>query len=122
MAIEDYLSALSVGTQVNSQTGKSRDGLTAGGFSAFIQAITGEPPVFVPLPNKRASLVLNANQKVKLQKFLDQQVAFALRKPKDQSLVLELNPVLVPWAMKYLVPTALLFVVAGWIAHSYMSK
>ena len=119
--LTDYLVPLETGSRVADLTGKTSDGLTAGGYSAFVNSITGEPPAVVQMPNRRASLVLTNRQKIVMQKWLDTQLSSAFAKPKDQTLDIELNPVLVPWALKYVIPTALLFVVIGWVAHWYLS-
>lgn len=120
--LTDYIVPVAIGSRVTSLTGKSADGFTAGSYAAFIQSVTGEPPTVVPMTNKRASIMLNEKQKIKMSQWLDKQLTMALAKPKDESLVIEMNPVLVPWALKYAIPMALFFVLAGWVGHWYLSR
>jgi len=110
-----------MGSNATTITGKSADGFVAGGFAAFIQAITGRMPTLVPLPNKKAKVILSGEQVLKMRKWLDSQMWAAIKAP-EQSLVLEMNPVIVPWALKYIVPAALLFVVLGWVGHHYLAR
>ena len=119
--ITNYLEALSMGSNATTITGKSADGFVTGGFAAFIQAITGTMPVLVTLPDKKAKVVLSGEQVLKMRKWLDSQMWAAIKKP-EQSLTLEMNPVIVPWALKYIVPAALLCVVVGWLGHYYLAR
>lgn len=119
----DYLPSITVGTQVSSLTGKSEDGFAASGFSAFITSLTGTSPTVVSLSGKRAKLVLSKDQVVTLQKWLDKQFVAAVAKPKTPpSLELELNPVIMPFVLKYAVPAAVLVFIGGWLAHYYLSR
>jgi hypothetical protein len=125
----DYLSSLAVGTSVTNLTGVPADGITAGGYSAFVQSVTGKPPAIVQLrdkaglPVKRAKLVLTKEQAVLMQKWLDKQTGIALSKPKvPPTLEIDLGPVMVPWALKYAVPMIVLFTVAGWVARWYLVR
>ena len=119
----DYVNAAALGAQVYDYTKNSADSFTGGGYAAFVQAITGEPPTLVRLANNKAQMLLNKNQVVKMQKYLDTQLAKALNfKIPPSNLDIQLNPVIVPWALKYVVPTALVVFMAGWLAHWYMSK
>lgn len=121
--IVDYLPAITIGTQVSGITGKGSDGLTAGGYAAFITSITGRQPYVETLPNNRARMVLDKDQAVKFQQFLDKQLGLGmLLLQKKQSLDIDVRPVVIPWALKYLVPATLLIFASGWIAHWYMSK
>jgi len=119
----DFLPSIGIGTQVSGITGKADDGFTAGGFSAFVMSVTGKNPTLVRLQNNRAQLVLDEKQAVLLRKWLDRSLGLALAKPKTPpTLDIQMNPVLVPWILKYAVPAALLLFVAGWIGHYYLSR
>jgi len=120
--ISDYISAVTIGTRASTLTGKSADGFLAGGFSAFVQAVTGAPPTLVQQPGNKAKLVLSGEQVVKMRKWLDGQLWAAVQKPKEQSLTLEMNPVIVPWALKYAVPVVVVCVALGWVAHWYLAR
>ena len=119
--IGDYIQALTIGTEATEITGKAADGFVAGGFAAFVQALTGKLPTLVTLPDRKAKIILSGEQVLKMRKWLDSQMWAAIKKP-EQSLTLEMNPVIVPWALKYIVPAALLCVVAGWLGHYYLAR
>ena len=119
--IADYIQALSIGTDASGITGKPADGFVAGGFAAFVQAITGKPPAIQQLPDRKARVVLSQEQVVIMRKWLDSQF-WSVMKKSDSSLTLGMGPVIVPWALKYLIPAALLFVVAGWLSHWYLTR
>ena len=119
--IGDYIQALTMGTNATEITGKAADGFVAGGFAAFIQSITGKLPTLVTLPDKKAKIILDEKQTQIMRKWLDTQMWTAIKKP-EQSLTLEMNPVVVPWALKYLIPVALAFVVVGWVGHYYLAR
>jgi hypothetical protein len=121
--ITDYVMSAAIGTRVSSITKKSQDGFSAGGYAAFIQAVTGQPPTVVLLNNNRVRLVLSEAQKSLMQKWLDTQLKSSVAKQTElSSLEIELGPVLTPWLLKYAIPTAVFFVVTGWVAHHYMSR
>jgi hypothetical protein len=118
-----YIPALSIGSKVNDITGKAEDGLTAGGFAAFILSITGTAPQIVVLPDRRARLVLSSAQAVKLQSWMDKQLSDAVKLPsKPATLELALAPAIIPWALKYAIPATALVFLIGWISHWYFSK
>jgi len=119
--ITDYLEALTMGSNATTITGKPADGFVAGGFAAFVQALTGKLPTLVTLPNKKAKIILDEKQTVIMRKWLDTQMWTAIKRP-EQSLTLEMNPVVVPWALKYAIPAALVFVVLGWVGHYYLAR
>jgi len=121
--INNYIEALALGTNATSYTRKPTDGFIAGGFAAFIQALTGSMPTLVRLPNNKAKIVLTEKQILVMRKWFDTQLWSAIKKPpEEQSLTLEMNPVIVPWALKYVIPAALLFVVLGWVGHWYLAR
>jgi hypothetical protein len=134
MAALDYISSAALGVKVNQITGKPADGFTAGGYAAFVQAVTGAPPVVVTLPDKRAQVVLSQDQVYAMRKFLDDQVKQLFFKPKavpgaapgapsaGTSLDLQLNTVFMPWLLKYLIPVCALLFVGGWAGHWYFSR
>ena len=122
-ALTDYLPALGVGTQVSTLTGNTMDGFTAGGFAAFVQAITGSAPTVQQLDGKRARVLMTAAQSTALKQWLDNKIVSAVKKPATPpSLELELGPVLVPLFLKYMIPTALIFIIIGWFGHYLVTR
>lgn len=120
--IDSYLSAFAVGSNVAGITGKAADGFKAGGYSAFIESITGSPAQVEQLESNRVKLYLNENQIFEMQKWLDNQVGSALQKKEPGSVQYELGPVLKPWAFKYTVPAGAALFLAGWLVHWYLSR
>ena len=119
----DFVPSIGIGTQVSKITGKNADGFTAGGFSAFVLALTGQNPTVVRLLNNRAQLVLSKEQCIIMRQWLDRELGLALRKPKTPpTLDIQMNPVLIPWILKYAVPAVVLVFVGGWLAHSYLGR
>jgi len=119
----DFVPSIAIGTQVGVITGKPGESFTAGGWSAFLLAITGENPTLVRLPNNKTQLVLSKNQIVKVQKWMDEQLRLSLIKPKTPpALDIALGPAIIPWALKYAVPAAVLFIMMGWVGHYYFSR
>ena len=121
--ITDYVSSVSLGTQVSNITGASMDGFLAGGFAAFVQAITGSVPQVVKSDTNKASVILTSDQAAIVQSWLDDQLLGFIRAPaKPSNLNIELGPVIMPWALKYLIPAALLLVLAGWLGHHWLVR
>lgn len=119
----DFIGSASIGTQAYDITKSTTDSFTAGGFAAFVQSVTGEIPFIYDLGNKKARIVLSKNQVVKMQKYLDTQLGKALNfKMPASNLDIALNPVVIPWALKYIIPASLLLILTGWVAHWYMSR
>jgi hypothetical protein len=122
--VYDYIPSIAIGTEVGVITGKSAESFTAGGWSAFLLAITGENPTLIRIPGtNRVQLVLSKNQIVKVQKWMDEQLRLSLTKPRvPPALDIALGPAIIPWALKYMIPAAVVFILAGWFAHSYFSR
>lgn len=119
----DYIESFALGANVTRLTGIPVDGLSAGGYSAWIHSITGKAPTVVPLPNRRAKLILSREQIVLMQKWFDTQLKLSLSKPaKPPSLEIAFGPVFLPWMMKYTVPLAVLLIASGWLAHWYLAR
>jgi len=118
----DYIPAITLGTDVSKITKKTADGFTAAGFSAFMLSISGENPSLVNLGKNKAQLVLTKNQVVSLQQFMDAQLKNAISPLKPPTLDIALGPAIIPWALKYAVPAAVLLILAGWFAHSHFGR
>lgn len=120
--IDSYLSAFAVGSNVAGITGNAGDGFKAGGYSAFIESITGAPAMVENLEGGRVKLYLNDNQIIAMQKWLDNQVGSALQKKEPGRVQYDLGAVLKPWAFKYTIPAGISLFLAGWLLHWYMMR
>jgi len=118
----DFIPSITIGTRIAGMTKKNADGVTASGYSAFVTAITGENPTIVDLGNNKARLILTKNQVDLMQRWLDRQTGIALKKKEPSSLEIDLKPVFIPWALKYAVPVVILFFLAGWLGHYYVTR
>jgi hypothetical protein len=119
----DYSPALAIGAQAYSLTGNSTDSVTATGYAAFIQSITGESPTIISLGNNKAQILLSQTQISKMQSWLDTKVTSLVHLTSDESnLDLNIGSFLGFWSLKYAIPAALVFVLMGWFAHHYLVK
>ena len=119
----DYVPSITLGTNVSQITKKPVDGYTAAGFSAFMMSISGENPTVVNTGKNTAQLVLSKNQIVSLQQFMDKQLKTVLAKPVVKpTLDIALGPAVIPWALKFVVPAAVVLILAGWFAHSHFGR
>lgn len=118
----DSLSSFSSGSSVSDYTGKSMDGVVAGVYSTVVQQMTGLEPVIVKNPDKSVTMILNEDQAKMMRKFLDKQLWSVLKKPAGQSLHIDLNPVIVPWVLKYALPAAAVLVALGWFGRGWMQR
>lgn len=118
-----FVSALDIGSKVRSATDDLQSGASAGGYAAWIYAVTGQSPAVVDLGGGRVRLVLSPEQQLAMRRWLDERVGSLFQKPKELPKVeYELGPVLNPWAMKYVIPVAGITFLAGWILHYYLSR
>lgn len=122
-ALEKFLTAASIGTEVGQITGVPGDIATAGGYAAWVESVTGKPPLIERLDNKRARIYLDDEQIKSMRKWLDSMVAGALQKKEEQPRVhYDIGPVLTPWAIRTGLPIGVGLFVAGWIVHWYFAK
>lgn len=117
--ISDYLDSLNLGSQAVTITGKSMDGLVTGGFSAFIQAVTGKAPTLTQPETGKAKLTLSPDQAAAVRQWIDSQVWSAIMKPGDKTLDIDMNPVVLPLTLKYVLPASLALVAIGWLVSRY---
>lgn len=114
--ITDYIGIVGLAGAVSGHTGDHMDGAKAGGYSAWVQSVTGEMPYVKRLPGNRVKLVLSESQVKKLQTFLDTQVSGMLNRREPGAVDYGLTPVVKPWALRYALPAGLGILVAGFIA------
>lgn len=113
-----YIDSADAGNRAYKLTGQVMDGATALGYSAFVQAITGEAATVIPLTNKRAKVILNERQVKSMQMWMHNQFALLFRKGPKPTLELDVAPFAMPFILTYAIPAALLLIAAGWVARS----
>lgn len=118
--ISPYLDAGAVGIQVKNITGNSSDGWKAGGYSAWVSSITGQVPRVTVTGDKTASLSLTQAQAKLMRNWLDEQVKKGLMKKEKPSLELGFGTVAGPWAMRYVVPAAIIFFALGYLTRHFV--
>lgn len=109
-----YLQATSIGTQVGRAVGNAQDGLRAGGYSAFVNSITGAPPTVVTHSDGRVSLVQSPAQNKTIGKWAEDSLldSFLKRKPAGK-VSYEIGPAFKPVVVKYAVPVTAVIFAAG---------
>jgi hypothetical protein len=118
--LTDYLNAVTVADSVSTITGNTQDAFVAGGYAAFVQALTGAMPTVVQNGNK-ASVLLTQEQAGAIRGWMENQLVSFL-KPKKSNLDIQVGPVVTPLLLKYILPFAVLLVAGGWFAHWYWNK
>jgi hypothetical protein len=119
----DYLPAIAMGTKAAEITGVTADGFTATGYASLVQSITGAPPVLVPLPNRKARILLNPKQAFLMKQWLEKQVAAGVKLAKAPSnLELDTGPFIIPVVLKYAVPVGIVVFALGWLAGNFLGK
>lgn len=117
-----YIQAALVGASAVAITGYGEDALTAGGYAAWVQAVTGSVPAVTRTDDNRCRLVMSQSQVLAMQQWLDQQVGKALgpqgAPPRVQ---MDVGPVFGPWAAKFAIPAGLGVFALGWLAHWVIS-
>ena len=54
---------------------------------------------------------------------MDKELKTFFRKPGVTStLDISLGPAVIPWALKFVIPAAIILLVTGWFAHSYFER
>lgn len=118
----DYASAVAVGGKVVQITGSIPEGAKAGGYAAWVHAVTGVPPVVKEIDGQ-AVILMNEEQIQVMQNWLDLQVGKAFQKPETRPAVkYDLGPVLQPWAVKRAVPVAMAVFLGGMITMWAINK
>jgi hypothetical protein len=119
-----YLDSAAIAGRVISITGKPGDGLSAGGYAAWIESITGSPPQVIDNRNGTVKIVLSQSQILSMRQWLDSQVksAVSLKTGPAPSVQVELGPVLTPWAFQYAMPLMIGTFTLGWLAHWLLAR
>lgn len=119
MAITEYIGSTLIGGRVAGITGRPSDGVIAGGYSAWIDSITGSEPKIQQLPGGKVKLLLTDRQILQMRKWFDKQLWSSFKpKEKQPSLQIEFNPVFVPWALKYGIPLIVSAYILGWVSKT----
>lgn len=115
----DILNTAAIGTEAAAITGNLADGATAAAYGAWIQSITGSMPSVVKTSAGHAKVLLSADQAMKMQNWLDDQIFQSFKAEKDKpSLEVEFGPVLIPEVIKY----AIILSGIGFIVGYMISK
>lgn len=111
--ITPYLRSASIGTEVANKTGSAGDGLKAGGYAAFVDAITGSSPTIVDREGG-VTLVQTQAQNQMLSNWVESQMLDSIfgRKPVGK-VSYEIGPAFTPVAVKYAVPVTAVIFAAG---------
>lgn len=115
--------SLTTGTIVYKMTGRTSDGLSAAGYSAFVSSVTGSPPEAVKKENGDVTLLLTVSQVQKLQSWVNSQIMKSLlpgtKKPLDgkPSFDLGISPVLSPVLLKYALICGGIFFMSGFFVR-----
>lgn len=115
--ISPYLRSAAVGTEVGRLTNSARDGILAGGYAAFVDSITGEPPQVIQRPDgSGVNLVQTEAQNRSLGNWAEIQVLDSLfnRKPAGK-VSYAIGPAFTPVAIKYAIPVTAVIFAAGLI-------
>lgn len=120
MAVAEYGSAIIIGNEARKITGDTGSGFKAGGIAAGIESITGKPPRIVKIGKNRVELRLTKAQQIEMRNWLDS-LLFSPPGPPPKVSV-DLNPAIIPWALKYAIPTAAGFFFLGYIAHYFLNR
>ncbi len=117
--LSSYLGPVTVASSVYSETDSLEAGAQAGGYSAWIQSITGDLPHVVPIEGtNRVKLVLSPEQIRSMHEWLD-----SLMKPGEPSLVeYELGPVFEPWVLGKAIPVGVVVFIGGVIAGYMIAR
>ena len=110
------------GFRVNSLVGSLEDSAAAAGYAAFIYSLTGSTPEIVDLGDNRVRVVMTRDQADILQNWLDSQVAGFLHPRKPAKVEFDLNPALVPWALKFALPAGIGLFLIGLLAGKYIIR
>lgn len=122
-SLDQYLKPMATGAAVQKITDDLGASASAGGYAAWVYAVTGKPPAVQNLGGNRASLVLTEKQNLAMRKWLDRQLASALS-PTGEKPKVEYNmgSYVIPWAIKYSIPAGVGLFVLGWIAAYYFQR
>jgi len=120
----EYIASLALGQQASGITGQPNDAFLATGYSAFIQALTGETPTITQIPGtNKARMVLTTKQNEILKKWFETRVAASMKIAKAPSnLDLNANTYIMPTVLKYAFPAAIVVFIAGWVVHSMATR
>lgn len=112
-----YIRSAAIGTEVARITGDTGDGILAGGYAAFVDSITGEPPQVVTRPDgSGVDLMQNKNQNRMLGNWAEIQMLDSIFKRKPAGKVsYAIGPAFTPVAVKYAIPVTAVIFAAGLI-------
>jgi len=117
-AVQSLISTGTVASEVYAITDNPSDAGLAGGYSAWVESITGNPPSVKRLEGNRAQVNLSPMQVKQMQGWLDSQVSSILTPAKEKpSLDINFGPVVKPWSIKYGAPALVIVFILGWLTR-----
>ena len=114
--ITPYLRSAAIGTTVAQKTGEASLGFKAGGYAAFIDAVTGQSPSIVERDDGGITLMQTEAQNKLIGSWAENQLldSFLHRKPAGK-VSYEIGPAFTPVAVKYAIPVTAVIFAAGLI-------
>lgn len=89
-------------------------------FQLMVQNMIGEQPILsVDQDRQQVRVDFTPDQREKMIKWLDSQIFASMEPQQDSELQIGFGQVLFPWAMRYVIPTALIVFFAGYISNGF---
>ena len=113
----DYFLAANSGLEASKITGNISDAAVVAGYASFITAISDSSVSVIDKGNKQAKVVLDSQGVKNAQKWLDKALKDGVfGKPSTTPGVqLDIGTIITPWAMKYLIPSAIVLFTIGYL-------
>ena len=112
--IASYLEAGQIGVRAAQKVGGAGTAFAAGGYAAFVDAVTGSVPQIVDRPDGGIALVQTKAQNQMLGNWVENQMLDSMFKRKPAGKVsYEIGPAFTPVAVKYAIPVTVVIFAAG---------
>lgn len=121
--IGPYLDSIAVTSQVHAITGSLGESAKAGGYSAWINAVTGTPPRVIRIPGtNRAELTYTPEQVQSMTAWLDETVKGSFKKGAPPPVEYNTGELFKPWVAKRVAPIGIGAIVAGIVAGILLAR